>query len=189
MSACAWRSRTQPSSRLLSMGTMDESATGSDDHRAAMADTCGGPPGGQQDLAQLRPGDVVLDVATGRGAVLIPAAWRAGPAGQVVGIDIAPGMVDYTRGSIQDQRLIHASVALMDTANLTHVLRELRRVLRPGGVVGFAFSRHGLTLGVVRRPPAHLRSARRSSANNWRTINTSSRCSRDKTGGGGLHWS
>ena len=157
-----------------------------------MTDTREGSPGGQQELAalysrvapiyaeqgppffehagrrlvelaQVRPGDVVLDVATGRGAVLVPAARRAGPAGQVVGIDIAPGMVDHTRRSIQDQGLTHTSVALMDAAHLgvqseafTHalssfavfffpdvggVLCELRRVLRPGGVVGFAFSR------------------------------------------------
>jgi ubiquinone/menaquinone biosynthesis C-methylase UbiE len=115
------------------------------------------------ELAQVRPGDVVLDVGTGRGAVLIPAARRAGPAGRVVGIDVASGMVACTRRSIQDLGLARASAVLMDASSLalesgpfTHalssfavfffpdlacVLRELRRVLRPGGMVGFAFSR------------------------------------------------
>jgi SAM-dependent methyltransferase len=72
-------------------------------------------------------------------------------------------MVDYTRRSIEDLDLTHASVELMDAAHLglesgafTHalssfavfffpdvggVLRELWRVLRPGGMVGFALSR------------------------------------------------
>ena len=148
-----------------------------------MAGICG-PPGGQQELAalysrvapiyaeqgppffehagrrlvelaQVRPGDVVLDVATGRGAVLIPAARRAGRTGQVVGIEIAPGMLAYTHRWIEDLGLTHASVELMDAAHLglqsgafTHALssfavfffpnvggvrRELGRVLRPGG--------------------------------------------------------
>ncbi len=115
------------------------------------------------ELVGVGPGDAVLDLGTGRGAVLMPAAHQAGPTGKVVGIDIAPGMVEYTRRSIQHQGLRQASVELMDAATLdldsglfTHalssfsvfffpdvarVLRELERVLRPSGMVGFAFSR------------------------------------------------
>ena len=35
------------------------------------------------ELAGVRPGDAVLDVACGRGAVLVPAAARVGPTGRV----------------------------------------------------------------------------------------------------------
>lgn len=115
------------------------------------------------ELARVQAGDAVLDVATGRGAVLLPAAQQVGPSGRVVGIDIAPGMVEHSRLSIADAGLAQASVEHMNAASLafdagvfTHalcsyavfffpdlapVLGELRRVVRPGGTVGFAFSR------------------------------------------------
>jgi len=115
------------------------------------------------ELAGVRAGDNVLDLGTGRGAVLLPAAEKVGPGGRVLGIDIAPGMLEYTKRSIADQNLGNAEVQLMDATRLEQeaacfshvlssfsvffftelprVLRELRRVLRPGGVAGFAFSR------------------------------------------------
>ncbi len=108
-------------------------------------------------------GDTVLDIGTGRGAVLFPAAERVGRSGRVVGIDVAPGMVEHTRAAISEKGLPQADVHLMDAENLlfpdesfTHVLcsfavfffpdlarvlAETWRVLRPGGVVGFAFQR------------------------------------------------
>lgn len=128
-----------------------------------------GPPlfahAGQRlvELAAVQPGDVVLDVGTGRGAVLLPAARKTGPSGSALGIDIAPGMVEHTSRAIQDERLQNASVQLMDVAalevkerafthvlssfsvfffpNLPAVLKHLQGVLKPGGTAGFAFSR------------------------------------------------
>jgi SAM-dependent methyltransferase len=49
------------------------------------------------ELAGVGPGDSVLDVATGRGAALFPAAERVGHTGRVVGIDLAEGMLERTR--------------------------------------------------------------------------------------------
>jgi O-methyltransferase/aklanonic acid methyltransferase len=116
-------------------------------------------------LAAVRAGDRVLDVATGRGAVLFAAAERVGPMGRVLGVDVAPGMVEHTRAAIAARHLGNADVQLMDAEQLdvedrafTHVLcsyavfffpdvgrvlAELWRVLVPGGTVGFAFERGG----------------------------------------------
>jgi ubiquinone/menaquinone biosynthesis C-methylase UbiE len=115
------------------------------------------------ELTNVDTGDVVLDLGTGRGAVLLPAAQRVGPSGRAVGIDVAAGMVQRTAAALAERRLRWASVRLMDADHLefpdksfTHVLcsyavfffpdvakvlEEIRRVLRPGGIVGFAFER------------------------------------------------
>ena len=45
------------------------------------------------DVAGVEPGHRVLDVASGRGAVLFPAAEHVGPGGHAAGIDLAEGMV------------------------------------------------------------------------------------------------
>ena len=42
----------------------------------------------------LKPGQRVLEVGPGPGRLLIPAARRVFPGGEVVGIDIQPGMVE-----------------------------------------------------------------------------------------------
>src|SRR5262249_48838076 len=115
------------------------------------------------DLNHVQSGDVILDLGTGRGAVLLPAARRVGAGGRAIGVDIATEMVAYTRRTLESEQLAHASVQLMDVSRLhfapapfTHVLssfsvfffpelpavlRKLREVLRPNGSAGFAFSR------------------------------------------------
>jgi len=115
------------------------------------------------ELAGVGPGDRVLDVATGRGAVLFPAAELIGPAGRAIGIDLAAGMVEQTHDDIAHRDLRNVDLLRMDAEHLaflpetfdqvlcsfavfffsdvSRVLTEFRRVLRPGGTVGFAFSR------------------------------------------------
>jgi SAM-dependent methyltransferase len=46
------------------------------------------------ELAELKPGDRVLDIATGIGEPAATAARRVGPDGRVVATDIAPGMLE-----------------------------------------------------------------------------------------------
>src|SRR5689334_8191005 len=65
------------------------------------------------DLAGLRSGDRVLDVAAGRGALLFPAAVTVGPTGHVTAIDFSPDMVRETAHDIASQKLSQAEVHQM----------------------------------------------------------------------------
>ena len=62
----------------------------------------------------LRTGERVLDVGSGRGAVLLRAASEVGPSGQVVGIDISPAMVEATRALASQQSLANVEVHVDD---------------------------------------------------------------------------
>lgn len=67
--------------------------------------------------ARLRPGDRVLDVGTGRGHVLFPAADAVGSGGTVVGVDLAGEMVRLTAAEIAQRGLRNASVRVGDAAD------------------------------------------------------------------------
>lgn len=49
------------------------------------------------ELAQLQPGENVLDLACGTGLVSFPASQVVGQSGSVVGIDISSGMLDQAK--------------------------------------------------------------------------------------------
>ena len=49
------------------------------------------------DDAEIKPGDAVLDVATGAGDPALSVAEEVGPSGKVVGIDPVPGMIEGAR--------------------------------------------------------------------------------------------
>jgi ubiquinone/menaquinone biosynthesis C-methylase UbiE len=110
------------------------------------------------ECVHLSPGERVLDVATGRGAVLFPAAEQVGPAGYVTGIDLAEQMVRETAAELRQRGLTNIAVQQMDAEQLDfpnssfdavlcscafnffpraeQAVAEIHRVLRPGGRVG-----------------------------------------------------
>jgi SAM-dependent methyltransferase len=55
------------------------------------------------ELADLKPGDRVIDIACGTGIVARIAAARVGPSGAVAGVDLNPGIVERCEIS-QDHR-------------------------------------------------------------------------------------
>jgi len=112
---------------------------------------CGDPTA----IAELQPGDVVLDLGSGGGMDCFLAAKKVGPAGRVIGLDITPEMVKLARrnakkvgatnvefrfGEMEDIPLPSDSVDVIISncvINLSPdkdaVFREAHRVLRPGG--------------------------------------------------------
>ena len=112
---------------------------------------CGNPTA----LAELQPGEVVLDLGSGGGIDVLLSARRVGPTGKAYGLDMTPEMLDLARanqraagatnveflqGTIEAVPLPDASVDVIISncvvnlsADKDAVLREAFRVLRPGG--------------------------------------------------------
>ena len=66
----------------------------------------------------IAPGSNVLDVATGTGAALVPAAELVGDEGRVVGIDISTLMIGRARTEIQKSGVRNADVLVADAESL-----------------------------------------------------------------------
>lgn len=112
---------------------------------------CGNPTA----LAELQPGETVLDLGSGGGIDVLLAARRVGPDGKVWGLDMTDEMLDlarenqrkagldnieFVKGEIEAIPLPDNSVDVVISncvINLSgdkdRVLREAHRVLRPGG--------------------------------------------------------
>ncbi len=130
----------------------DASQTGQIPEEALLASLgCGNPTA----LAQLNPGEVVLDLGSGGGIDVLLSARRVGPAGKAYGLDMTDEMlalanenkhkagaenVEFLKGEIENIPLPEGSVDVIISncvinlsADKDRVLREAFRVLKPGG--------------------------------------------------------
>jgi len=104
------------------------------------------------ELAQVGPGDRVLDVAAGTGDLTIELARHVKPGGEAVGCDFSEGMLDIARGKAPNLRFEQADALDLQYADgefaaatvgfgarnfsdLERGLGEMARVVRPGGRV------------------------------------------------------
>jgi ubiquinone/menaquinone biosynthesis C-methylase UbiE len=109
------------------------------------------------ELASLRTGERVLDVACGTGLVTFRAASAVGPKGDVMGADMSETMVDLATRTAAEREIAPVRFARMDGETLTlpdaafdaalcalglmympdprRALAEMRRVVRPSGRV------------------------------------------------------
>jgi SAM-dependent methyltransferase len=123
--------------------------------RAVLASLgCGNPTA----VAELRPGEVVLDLGSGGGIDVLLSARRVGPTGKAYGLDMTEEMlalarqsaaeagatnVEFLKGYIEQIPLPAETVDVVISncvvnlaADKGAVFREVARVLRPGGRIG-----------------------------------------------------
>ena len=81
------------------------------------------------EFAHLSSGMRVLDVATGKGAALFPAATQVGPHGRVIGIDLSMGMVRATAADIRATGGQPIELCQMDAERLALADASFDRVL------------------------------------------------------------
>jgi SAM-dependent methyltransferase len=134
---------------------LDQTSTAAEIYERAFVPAIAEPVSGRLlDLARLQAGEHVLDLACGTGIIATKAAAAVGPAGSVVGADVAPDMIavaaarprmsngapiewkeaDAANPPFDDHTFdcVLCQMGLMFVDRVA-ALPEVRRVLRPGG--------------------------------------------------------
>lgn len=133
----------------------DEQARGEGGAALEASLGCGNPTA----IAELHPGETVLDLGSGAGGDVLLSARRVGPSGQAIGLDMTDEMlelarshargagldnVEFVKGYIEEIPLPDAAVDIVISncvINLSgdkrRVIGEVARVLRPGGRLAF----------------------------------------------------
>lgn len=127
----------------------------SDQYRAGPAYSWGRIGAALVEAAAPRPGERVLDVASGAGTTAIPAAIAVGPQGSVVAVDLSARLLGFAQEAASEQGLTNlttrvgdfeatgyadgsfdlvlCSLGIFFTADIPAGLRELWRLVAPGG--------------------------------------------------------
>ena len=136
----------------ITSGLYDEAQKSGLPEKAVLASLgCGNPTA----LAELKPGETVLDLGSGGGIDVLLSAKRVGPSGKAYGLDMTDEMlalarenqqkagienVEFLKGEIENIPLPANSVDVIISncvinlsADKDQVLREAFRVLKPGG--------------------------------------------------------
>ena len=136
----------------ITSGLYDEAQKSGLPEKAILASLgCGNPTA----LAELKPGETVLDLGSGGGIDVLLSAKRVGPSGKAYGLDMTDDMlalardnqkkagvenVEFLKGEIENIPLPDNSVDVIISncvinlsADKDRVLREAFRVLKPGG--------------------------------------------------------
>ena len=133
-----------------------EDVKGAPDAAVAASFGCGVPTA----VADLHPGEVVLDLGSGAGTDVLISARRVAPGGRAIGLDMTAEMlelarrnaaeagvdnVEFLQGYMEDIPLHDDSVDVVISncvlnlaADKNIVLAEAARVLRPGGRLAFS---------------------------------------------------
>jgi arsenite methyltransferase len=151
-SSCCGASASSGCADPITSNLYDEKQTNALPQEAVLASLgCGNPTA----LAQLNPGETVLDLGSGGGIDVLLSAKRVGPTGKAYGLDMTDEMltlanenkrkagaenVEFLRGEIEHIPLPDNSVDVIISncvinlsADKDAVLREAFRVLKPGG--------------------------------------------------------
>ncbi len=127
------------------------------------------------ELAQITIGADVLDVATGRGAVLFPVTEWIGLSGRVIGVDMSGGMVCEIAKDVKRIGLRQVEICRMDAERLgfadssfdfvlsahaifyfPQALGAFHRILKPGGQVGVSIVAKGCLDWIFEMITRHL---------------------------------
>jgi arsenite methyltransferase len=151
-SCCGATAASALSCDPITSNLYDSTQTGALPEEAVLASLgCGNPTA----LAQLNPGEIVLDLGSGGGIDVLLSAQRVGPTGKAYGLDMTEEMlalanenkrkagaenIEFLKGEIENIPLPDNSVDVIISncvinlsADKNRVLREAFRVLKSGG--------------------------------------------------------